>query len=136
MKALYPPLSYALFIAISTVVLSLILVAINIFSENIQRDYAYNQLNYVAEVIRNEILKFYSTEAEGEIELSIPRSIIGKQYLIEFNQKNLKLSLEFKNEKIEVERFINISASFSGRSYVPASIEMNKVNGNVFIRLI
>ncbi len=136
MKALYPPLSYTLFIVISIAALSIILIIVNTFSENIQRNYAYGQLNYIAEVIRQDILKLYSTNAEGRLELSIPKDIIGKQYLIELDQKNLKLSLEFKDERIEVERFINTSASLSGRFFAPVSIEMNKTNGDISIKLV
>ena len=136
MKALYPPLSYTLFIVISIAALSVILVVVNVFSENIQRDFARNQLTYVTEVIRQDILKLYSTNAEGKFGLPIPRTIIGKQYSIELDEKNLKLSLVFKNEKIEVEKLVNVSASLTGNSYAPASIEMNKTDGDISIRLI
>lgn len=136
MKALYPPLSYTIFIVISIAVLSVILITINVFSEDIQRNYANSQLNYISEVTRNEVLRLYSTGAEGKFQLSIPRHIIGKQYLIELNQKNLKFSLQLKDRKLEIERSINISAFLSGSFYAPVSIEMNKTNGDVFIRLV
>jgi len=136
MKALYPPLSYTIFIVISIAALSVILVTVNTFSENIQRDYARSQLDYIAEVIRQDILRLYSTNAEGRLQLSIPKDITGKQYLIELNQKNLKLSLNIRDEILEVERFINTNASLSGKSYAPVSIEMNKTDGDIFIRLI
>ena len=136
MKALYPPLSYTLFIAISVAVLAVVMVVVNLFSEDIQRNFAYSQLNYIAEVIRNDILRLYSSNAEGNFQLNIPRDIIGKQYLIELDQNNLKLSLEFKREKLEVERLINVSATFSGSSFAPASIDMYKTNGDVFIELV
>ncbi|NIO44535.1 MAG: hypothetical protein GTN36_03210 [Candidatus Aenigmarchaeota archaeon] len=136
MKALYPPLSYTLFIVISIVVLSIILVAVNTFSEDIQRNYARSQLNYVAEVIRQDILRLYSTDAEGRLQLPIPKDVIGKQYSIELNQKNLKLVLPFRGREIEVQRFINTSASLTGKSFAPISIEMNKTNGDISIRLV
>ena len=136
MKALYPPLSYTLFIVISIAALSIILIVVNTFSEDIQRNYAYGQLNYISEVIRQDILRLYSTNAEGRLQLSIPKDVIGKQYLIEINQKNLKLSLEFRDERIEVECFINTSASLSGRLFAPVSIEMNKTNGDISIKLV
>jgi ABC-type lipoprotein release transport system permease subunit len=55
MKAVYPSLSYALFIVISIAALSVIMVVMNVFTDNIKRNYAYSQLNYVAEVIRDDI---------------------------------------------------------------------------------
>jgi len=136
MKALYPPLSYALFIAIGIVALSMIMVFINNFTDGIQRNYAYNQLDYTADVIKDDILKLYSTNAEGRINVDAPTEIAGKQYMIELNQNNLTLSFYLGNKLLEVDRFINISASLSGRSYAPVSVEMEKSNGYVFIRLI
>jgi hypothetical protein len=136
MKALYPPLSYALFIAIGVVALSMIMVAINTFTDGIQRNYAYNQLDYTAEVIKDDILKLYSANAEGRIDVDAPTEIAGKQYMIELNQNNLTLSLYVGNKLLEVNRSINIDASLSGRSYAPVSVEMNKSNGDIFIRLV
>jgi hypothetical protein len=136
MKALYPPLSYALFIAIGVVALSMIMVVINTFTDGIQRNYAYNQLDYTAEVIKDDILKLYSTNAEGRVDVDAPTEIAGKQYMIELNQNNLTLSLYVGNKLLEVNRSINIDASLSGRSYAPVSIEMNKSNGDIFIRLV
>ncbi len=136
MKALYPPLSYALFIAIGVVALSMIMVVINTFTDGIQRNYAYNQLDYTAEVIKDDILKLYSTNAEGRIDVDAPTEIAGKQYMIELNQNNLTLSLYVGNKLLEVNRSINIDASLSGRSYAPVSVEMNKSNGDIFIRLV
>lgn len=136
MRAFYPQLSYTIFIVISIVALSIIMVTVNIFTDSIQRNYAYSQLNYVAEVLRHNILRLYSTNAEGKFQVSIPRDIIGKQYVIELNQKNLKLSLNIGNKIIEVERLVNISASLSGRSFAPVSIEMSKINENIFIKLV
>jgi len=136
MKALYPPLSYALFIAIGIIALSMIMVFINNFTDGIQRNYAYNQLDYTADVIKDDILKLYSTNAEGSIVVDAPTEIAGKQYMIELNQNNLTLSLYLGNRLLLVNRSINISASLSGRSYAPVSVEMKKSNGDVFIRLI
>jgi len=136
MKAFYPQLSYTFFIVISIVALAIILITVNMFTDSIQKNYAYGQLNYVAENMKNDILRLYSSNAEGRLELSAPKEIIGNQYTIEMNQKNLKLSLNFKDKKIEVQRFVNISASLSGKSYAPASIEMNRTGENIFIRLV
>jgi hypothetical protein len=136
MKALYPPLSYALFIAIGIAALSMIMVFINNFTDGIQRNYAYNQLEYTADVIKDDILKLYSTGAEGRIDVNAPTEIAGKQYTIELNQNNLTLSLFMGNRLLEVNRSINIDASLSGRSYAPVSVEMEKLNGDVFIRLV
>ena len=136
MKALYPPLSYALFIAISIAVLSLILISINGFVEGLEKNYAYKSLDYVAESIKNEILRMYSTGAECKFQLFLPEEIVRKKYMIELSQNNLTVSLSFKGENMEVKRFINITATLNGSSYIPASIEMRKSSGNIFIELV
>jgi hypothetical protein len=78
----------------------------------------------------------YSTNAEGRLDASIPRTIIGKQYSVEFNQKTLTLSLDTGRKIISVERNLNINASLSGKSYAPVLIGMRKENSDVFIELI
>jgi len=136
MKALYPPLSYALFIAIGVAALAMIMVFINNFTDGIQRNYAFSQLGYTADVIKDDILKLYSTGAEGRIVVDAPTEIAGKQYAIELSQNILTLSLYMGNKLLEVNRSINIDASLSGRSYAPVSVEMEKSNGDVSIRLV
>ena len=136
MKALYPPLSYAIFLALSIAALIVIMTLISSFTDTIQKNYAYAQLNFVSEVIKDDILKMYATNATGRFQLEIPDEIAGKQYTIELNQNDLNLSLSIADKEIEAYRLINISASMSGRSSSPVSIEIEKVDGSTFIRLI
>ena len=136
MKAVYPPLSYALFIAISVVALSMILISMNLFTSNVQRNYARSQLDYVAELMRDDILELYSTNSNGTYQMPIPRDIAGKQYFIELQDKKVKLSLSIGDKTIETERLVNVSASLSGKSYAPVSVEMERIGGNTFIRLV
>ena len=136
MKALYPPLSYAIFTALSIAALLAIMTVLNVFTDNIQKNYARAQLDMTSEMIRNEILKLYSTNAEGKFKLEIPNDIAGRQYTIELSQKYLNLSITVRNEKIETYRFVNISATMSGESYAPASIEIERTEGNTLVRLV
>ena len=114
----------------------MIMVFINNFTDGIQRNYAFSQLGYTADVIKDDILKLYSTGAEGRIVVDAPTEIAGKQYAIELSQNILTLSLYMGNKLLEVNRSINIDASLSGRSYAPVSVEMEKSNGDVSIRLV
>lgn len=136
MKALYPPLSYAIFIMLSLIALFAIMTLMNTFTDRVKTSYAYAQLDFVSESIRDEILELYSTNATGRFQLEIPRYIVGKQYIIEMDQNNLNLSLTVGNKKIESYRLVNISATMSGNSYSPASIEIEKIDGDTFIRLV
>ncbi len=136
MKAQYPSISYTLFIVISIMALSMMIISINTFTDNVEKNYANAQLNYAAEVLRDDILKLYSTNAEGEFQIGIPDKIIGKQYSVEFDQDRVRLSLIVVEKLMTAERLLNIDASFSGKSYAPVTLEMRKVSGNVFIRLI
>lgn len=136
MKGQYPSISYALFFVISVIVLSIVMLMMNSLTDSVQKNYARGQMNYIAESIRNDVLKLYSTNAQGKFEMSIPNYVVGKQYMIEFDQNKLRLTLDNRGNIIEVERYINITASLSGRSYSPASIELERTGGNTFIRLV
>lgn len=136
MKGLYPPLSYAIFIALGIATLLAIMTLLNVFTSNVQKNYAYAQLDTLSETIRGEILKLYSTNAEGKFQLDLPTTIAGKQYIIELSQNDLNLSLVIGNEKIEAYRLVNISAAMSGSSSAPASIEIDRTGGNTFVRLV
>jgi len=124
MKAVYPTLSYTLFIVISLLVLSIILISVTGLIENMEKRYAYNQLNYAAEVVKDEILKIYATNSNGTIQLPLPRDVVGKRYTVEFYQNNLTVKVDVKGETIKADRLVNITATLSGKSYMPASIEM------------
>jgi hypothetical protein len=126
MKGEYPSLSYTLFTVISIVVLSLLMVWVSSFSENVQNSYAYNQLNYAADVVRNSVLDIYSTNAQASLPVPIPKYITGKQYAVELSNNTIKLSMNTGRRTIEVSRTLDISANLSGRSYAPISIELRR----------
>jgi hypothetical protein len=122
----YPSLSYALFTVIGIVALSMLIIWINSYSEDVQSSYANEQLNYAADVMRNSILDAYALDANAVVSVPMPRYIVGRQYSIQFNESNLVLRLDIGKKVITVQRTLGINATFSGRSYAPATISVSK----------
>jgi hypothetical protein len=124
MKAVYPSLSYALFTVIGIVALSLLIIWINSYSEDVQGSYANEQLNYAADVMRNTVLDVYSLDANALVQVPMPKYIVGRQYSVLLNESKIVLRLDTGKKVIEVQRTLGINASLSGRSYAPATIQM------------
>jgi len=137
MKGIYPFLSYTTLIAIGFVVLTLLLIFVFDLTTNIEEKHILSQLDYTAGYVKGEILKLYAANAEGKFKLSVPETIANKKYTIGLDQNNLTVKLILRNKPIEVTRTIKINATLTGLSYLPASIEMEKLSdGNILIRLI
>ena len=122
----YPSLSYALFTVIGIVALSMLIIWINSYSEDVQRSYANEQLNYAADVVRNTVLDMYSLNANSEVSVPIPRYIVGRQYSVFLENSSVTLRIEVGKKVIEVQREIGVNLTLSGRSYAPATLQMSK----------
>ncbi len=68
--------------------------------------------------------------------MNLPEKIGERKYSLTLYQNNLIVSLPLKNEIIEVNRTLNIDAELSGESYLPASIEIEKIGGITTISLV
>jgi len=136
MKGISPLLSYATLLAVGFLAVALLLVAVSDFSDDIGKRFTKAQIDFIAESIRDDIFKLYNSGSEGKISLPIPENIGNKKYLIELNQSELKVKINFKGETIEVKKDLNINAILSGSSYPPALIEMKKYPDITSIRLI
>jgi len=72
----------------------------------------------------------------GNFKLKLPEKIGNRKYTISFQQNTLSACVSVENELIEVTRLLNIDATFNGTSYMPASINIEKLNGNISISLV
>ena len=72
----------------------------------------------------------------GTFEIPVIEKIGSKQILAEFNQSDLILSTNVRNEKIEIVRKINLDANFSGIAYFPAKFVLEKIDDEISIRMI
>jgi hypothetical protein len=131
MKALYPTISYTLFIVISVAVLSILLISIRGFAEKSQNSYAQSQLDYAADILRNDILSFYNSNSSGRLQTSLPMYIIGKRYSVEISNDTITLSLESSGRIIRAQRRLEITAFMQGKAYAPVTVEYKKEEGTV-----
>jgi hypothetical protein len=129
----YPSLSYALFTVIGIVALSMLIIWINSYSEDVQGSYANEQLNYAADVMRNNVLDMYSLNANSVVLVPIPRYIVGRQYSISLDNSSVTLRLDVGKRVIEVKREIGVNATLSGRSYAPATLQMSKEDKTIML---
>jgi hypothetical protein len=129
MKALYPTISYTLFIVISVAVLSVLLISIRGFAEKTQSNYAQSQLEYAADILRNDMLSIYNSNSSGRLQTSMPEYITGKRYSVEIGNSTIELSLEANGRSIKATRRLDMAASMSGKSYAPITIEYRKDEG-------
>ena len=142
MKAVYPTLSHSVLLLIGLVAMSLILFSIYSFISDLEKDMSYLDLNYIADSTKNKILEIYSLAnqssdySKGALQLSLPEKIGNRRYTITFYQNDLLVSVPLRSDIIEVSRQLKINATLSGTSYLPATLEMEKQNGDIHINLV
>lgn len=141
MKAISPILSHTILLAIGLAAITLILISVSNFSADMEKTSVTSQLSYVAEFIRSEILKIYSlanqSNTTNKVQLSIPERIADKPYTIELYQNGLKVEMSLKNNLLEINKKINISAILNGTSSLPASLIQQRLeDGDILISLV
>lgn len=142
MKAIYPTLSHSTLLLIGLIAMSLILVSIYSFISDLEKNMTYLDLNYIADSTKNEILEVYSLAnqssnySKGTFQLSLPEKIGNRKYSISFNQNNLLVSVPLRTDIVETTRQLKINATLSGTAYLPAKLNMEKQNGNIYINLV
>ena len=129
----YPSLSYALFTVIGIVALSMLIIWINSYSEDVQSSYANEQLNYAVDIVRNTVLDMYSLDANSVVSVPMPKYIVGRQYSVSFNESSVTLRIDIGKKVIEVQRTIGVNATLSGRSYAPATLRMSKEDRTIML---
>jgi len=142
MKAIYPTLSHSVLLLIGLIAMSLILFSIYSFISDLEKDTSYLYLNYIADSTKNKILEVYSLAnqssdySKGAFQLSLPEKIGNRRYTITFYQNDLVVSVPLRSDIIEVSRQLKINATLSGTSYLPATLEIEKQNGDIYINLV
>jgi len=142
MKAVHPVLSHTALLLIGLIAMSLIIVSISSLFSKTEKNLVTSEMNYIAESAKNKILEIYSMVnrtmeySNGTFQLNLPEKIGDKKYTLSLNQDNLTVKMPFENEIIEVNRTLNIDAELNGESYLPASIEIEKIGGIITINLV
>ena len=142
MKGVHPLISHSTLLLIGLIAMSLIFVSITSSFSKTERDLIRSEINYIAESSKNKILEIYSMTnqtieySNGTFKLNLPEKVGDKKYILSLNQNSLTVKMPFKNEIIKLNRTLNIDAELNGESYLPASIEMEKIGGTITINLV
>lgn len=141
MKAVSPILSHTILLAIGLAAITLILISVSSFSADMEKTSVTSQLSYVAEFVKNEILRIYSlvdqSNTTNKVQLNLPERIGNKPYIIELYQNGLKVEMSLRNDLVEINKKINISAILNGTSSLPASLIQQRLeNGDILISLV
>lgn len=141
MKAISPILSHTILLAIGLAAITLILISISSFSADMEKMSVTSQLSYAAEFVKDEILRIYSlanqSDTTNKVQLSLPERIGNKPYIIELYQNGLKVEISLRNDLLEINKKINISATLNGTSSLPASLVQQRLeNGDILISLV
>ena len=134
MKALYPTVSYTLFIVISVAALSVLLISVRGFAEQSQERYAKGQLECAADIVRNDIMSMYVSESSGLSKTELPTYITGKKYIVEAQNKTVTLTMDIMGRTVSVVRTLDINISLSGREYAPVFLDYQKDERVLVIR--
>jgi len=141
MKAISPILSHTILLAVGLAAITLILISVSNFSADMEKISITSQLSYAAEFVKGEILRIYSlanqSKTTNKVKLSLPERIGNEPYTIELYQNGLKVGTSLRNEVLEINKKVNISAILNGTSTLPASLMQQKLeNGDILISLV
>jgi len=142
MKGEYPTLSHTILLLIGLLATSLIVVSATISLSITEKNLVSTQLNSIADSVKNEILESYSLANQssnytaGTFKLDVPDEIGNKKYSIQLSQGMLLLNTSVRSEQIVAVRSLTIGAELNGKSFLPASIKIDKQNNIIKIGLV
>ncbi len=142
MKGVSQLVSHSSLLIISMIGMGLIVGGVSDYLFDTEKTLTRLELNNIANKVKANFIKVYSLAnttsgyVTGTFEISVAEKGGGKRVLLDANPDNFTLSATFNNEKIEIVRSLNIDANVSGIAYLPAFLVLEKINGNITIRLV
>ncbi len=133
--------SHTSLLLISIVAMGMIVSGISDYLFNTEKIITRLELNNIANIVQSNVLKIYSlantsSYISGKFFLPVAEKIGSKRVFIEANSDNFTLSVNLKNENIRIVRSFEIDANITGKAYLPAYLELEKLNEEVSIRLV
>ena len=140
MRGISPLLSHTILLAVGVAAITLILISVSNLSTDMEKISVTSQLNYIAELVKSEILRIYPLVSQSnttiKVQLTVPDRIGNNPYRIELYQNGLRVEIFLRNEMLEINKKVNISATLNGTSSLPASlVEQRLENGDILISL-
>lgn len=141
MKGVHPILSHSALLIIGLVAMGMIVASLSSSFSKTERSLINSEVDYIAESAKVKILEIYNLASQSEFSngtfnLDMPEKIGDKKYLLILNQNLLTVRMPFENDNIEVNRTLGIDANIGGESYMPASINVQKIGGLVTMELV
>jgi hypothetical protein len=141
MKGVHPILSHSVLLIIGLVAMGMVMASLSSTFSQTEKNLIRAEVDYVAESAKVRLLEIYSlTEqsdySNGTFQLDLPEKIGDKKYLLILSQNLLTVRMPFENDKIEVNKTLNIDAEFSGETYLPASVDVEKTDGILTMELV
>ena len=142
MKGASQLVSHSSLLIISIIAMGMIVSGVSDYLFSTETTITRLELNNVANIVKSNLIKVYSVAnssspyISGKFHLPVAERVGSNRVLIEANSDNFTLSVNLRNEKIEITRSYNIDANITGRAYLPASFELEKIDQNITIRLV
>ena len=125
--------SHSTYLLIALVAVALILATFSSFRSNVEKVSIESSLNIIADTVKQEILKLYSSSDEsGKFEIPLQSRLGEKPFVISLSQNKISVSLD----DFLVEKNITISANLTGTASLPAFLVMNKIGDSKTISLV
>ncbi len=124
--------SHSVYILIALIAIAMILATFSVFRGNIEKVSVESSLNIVADSVKLEILRLYSSSESGKIEIPLQSRLGEKPMIIRLS--NGKISVELDNYKVEKD--IKINANLDGVSNLPAFLVLTTDSGVKTINLV
>lgn len=124
--------SHSTYLLIALIAASLILATFSVFKGNIEKVSTESTMNIIADTVKQDILRLYSSSQEsGKMEIPLqPRA--GEQYTVTL--ENGKVVVQLQN--FVVEKNISINSNLNGTAYIPAFLLLTSDNNIKTITLV
>lgn len=142
MKGVSQILSHSTFLVIGIIAMGMVVASVSDYLFDTEERLTRLELNYIANNIKSNLLKVYSLAnssseyVTGNFQIPVAEKLGNRKIYLEINETVLRMILNLENKEIEIIRDLNIDANLTGRTYLPASFDLEKINGEINIRLI
>jgi hypothetical protein len=125
--------SHSVYLLIALVAISMILVAFSSLRDNIEKVSVVSNLNLIADTVKLDILKLYSSSEEsGKIEIPLQSELGGKPFIVKLSQGQVVVELD----DFQVKKEVLINANLNGMANLPAYLVLSNIGGEKTINLV
>jgi len=125
--------SHSLYLLIALVAIVLIIGGFSAFRNDVEKISTESSLNLIADTVKQEIIRLYSSSEEsGKSEIPLQSRLGERPYIIQLASNKVIVTLD----GFEVEKKISINANLDGTASLPAFLVLSKTAGVKTISLV